>query len=324
MMKLQEIQKWWGMKEEWGERQGTGEAEIACVRVLDEFGASAARFRPGGDIKVEVDFVVIKEIQEPHFGVAIFRTDGVYCHGPNTSFDGLKIESLKVGGGKFSIEYKNLPLAPGRYFLSVAIWDKKELYPYSYHPAFYNIEILGENKSGQLLILPTQWECPDAVGGGDSTEGLADLVNLACLEDKFSKRIEAGGDGAQISQVVLLNDGREERDSFRTGGELAIKTVLSDDFDWAGNYIWVGIYRRDGIYCQGSIKRLSKNEQIVKVIYPNLSLLMGEYLVSIGIWDDRFSLPLVCHHGVYPFEVLCDKKDHGTVYIDHNWAWSLP
>src|SRR3989304_4190803 len=69
-----------------------------------------------------LNFSVKTIIKDPHFGIAIFRKDGVYCYGPNTLFDGHKIPELKKGKGWFSLHYKKLWLAPGEYVLSVAIW----------------------------------------------------------------------------------------------------------------------------------------------------------------------------------------------------------
>ncbi|MEC8424244.1 MAG: ABC transporter ATP-binding protein, partial [Myxococcota bacterium] len=67
--------------------QGTGEVRVQSVRILDGSGRPRSRFRTGEDLVVAVTFRTTEAIEDPIFGVAIFRADGVYVHGPNTRYD---------------------------------------------------------------------------------------------------------------------------------------------------------------------------------------------------------------------------------------------
>ena len=67
--------------------QGTGEIRVMEVQVLDGRGQPRERFQTGEDLVVAVTFRTSEPVERPIFGVAIFRSDGVYLHGPNTRYD---------------------------------------------------------------------------------------------------------------------------------------------------------------------------------------------------------------------------------------------
>jgi ABC-type polysaccharide/polyol phosphate transport system ATPase subunit len=136
--------------------QGTGEIRVLDVKVLDGNGRPRSRFGTGEDLVVAVTFHTTEPIPDPIFGVAIFRADGVYVHGPNTRFD-------QVLGGSyhgiytFFIRWKQLPLLNGRYRLSVAVFDKSHLKPHVWHNQLYDFEIASEVEDHGLAMLDHAW-----------------------------------------------------------------------------------------------------------------------------------------------------------------------
>jgi hypothetical protein len=60
------------------------------------------------------------------------------------------------------------------------------------------------------------------------------------------------------------------------------------------------------------------------LFYPKLRLLPGGYRVSAGVWDPAAGKFLLFSHGLYPFNMVSDKRDHGTVYLEHNWKFKIP
>ncbi|GAH48195.1 unnamed protein product, partial [marine sediment metagenome] len=232
--------KWLAFKAEWCKKQGTKEAEIIAVKIFDVVGKITDRFKCAQKAKVFVEFVVHEEVENPHFGVAIFREDGIYCYGPNTLFDGYRIKKLKKGQSWFSIEYKSLNLMPGEYRLSVAIWDKKEFLAYSYHPGFYKIKILGENKNGQLFNLPYQWKLQHHQML--STANIEEL-DLSFLENQWDKILSS--EDIEIASMQLLGNKEDLRDSFETGQDMEVRIKIKNKRDWLNEYLWFGIYRED-------------------------------------------------------------------------------
>jgi len=151
------FKNWRVSSDSWGTISGTKEIEITEVRILNSEGKKENIFKTGEKMLVKVDFFVHKEIENPHFGVAVFREDGTYVYGPNTRFDGFTFEKLKKGKGEFSIEYKNLNLLPGKYRISVAIWPEDESFAYDYHEAYYKFEVISDKKDHGMFYLEHKW-----------------------------------------------------------------------------------------------------------------------------------------------------------------------
>jgi len=86
--------RWAKDMREWGTREGTKEAIINDVVVLDKEGVNTGKIVPGAGVTIRVYFSVYEEINDVHFGVAIFREDGAYCYGTNSKIDGLSIKQL--------------------------------------------------------------------------------------------------------------------------------------------------------------------------------------------------------------------------------------
>lgn len=144
-------------KDAWGTKSGTKEVEIVGVKLSNGRNKECYTYRTGERMEVDVRYIVHKEVEDPHFGIAIFKEDGTYCYGPNTRFDGLKIDRLRKGKGEFSIEYKNLNLLPGRYRISVAIWEREERFAYDNHHAFYKFKVISDKRDHGILYLNHRW-----------------------------------------------------------------------------------------------------------------------------------------------------------------------
>lgn len=309
--------KWWADKKEWGRIEGTKEAIITSVKILNYNGKKINRIKPKEDFIVKAEFTVKEIVKEPHFGVAIFRKDGIYCYGPNTLFDGYKINYLNEGKGWFSIKYRSIPLLPGNYRLSVAIWDKKEILAYNYHSGLYKFKIIGKNFSNQLFEMAHKWDNRTQ----KSCLGYDNVLNG--IEDIWKKKVRYQN-GLDIIRIKLLDINDKSELTFGTDTSLRLKVYLTENKQTDRCVLWIGIFREDGIYCHGAFKELAKNEKEISLFYPKLLLLNGSYLISVGLFEIEEKKIIVCHHGIYPFKVATYLKDHGTVYCDHEWRWELP
>lgn len=312
--------KWWADKRLWEKKEGSREVRIIEVKTYNSEGRQANRFRSGERVIVKVHFVVYQEVIEPHFGVAIFREDGVYCYGPNTSFDGQLIHKLNKGEGFFSINYNCLSLKPGRYRFSAAVWDKDEFWAYDYHVGYYKFEVIGENSDAQLLNLKYRWQS-DYWWQKFKKPQLEKTDIFFNLSEQWWDKTSS--EHIEISSVELLGLSDNPKSIFYTGEDLKVKLQFKflnkEPRDY---YLWLGLFRGDDIYCHGVSRRLK--EESVSLIYPNLSLLSGDYYLSVGIWGGNQNEPLLYKHKASIFKISFLGKDHGTVYLEHSWKWELP
>ncbi|MFH1202394.1 MAG: ABC transporter ATP-binding protein [Candidatus Omnitrophota bacterium] len=318
-----ETKRWATDMHEWGKREGTKEVFIEEIAVFNKSNQKTNKVKCRDKVSIRVKFLVQEEIDNFHFGIAIFREDGVYCYGPNTQFDGLATPRMGRGGGYFELQCSELLLMPGMYYVSAAIWDKNETFAYDYHKGKCDIEVIGDSASGQLLSLPYNWSnlrFPEFFSKKY-------LPNVDYLIGKWESNENT--DIAQFQSSTFLNNYGSKGTIFVTSREFKIKTDFNIDKSQEASlrhlFLWIGVYRSDGIYCHGCVRRITScgtGSEIL--VYPKLRLLPGGYRVSVGIWDTNTSRFLAYSHGISSFNMISDRRDHGTVYLDHRWNWHIP
>ena len=136
--------------------QGTGEVGILSVQLLDRAGEPRRRYQTGEDVIVAVTFRTHEPVRRPIFGVAVFRNDGVYVHGPNTRYDQV-LDGTWHGIYTYFIVWRRVPLLSGRYRLSVAIFDEHHLKPHLWHNQLYDLEIGQAVEDHGLVLLDHAW-----------------------------------------------------------------------------------------------------------------------------------------------------------------------
>ena len=213
-------------------------------------------------------------------------------------------------------------LAPGDYKISIAIWDKNETLAFDYHYGYHELIVTGpDNKRKELLNMPFKIKCSNV--GHRFTSFFRDRnakpdINPDLLTDKIS---QIKYDNIKIEHIKFLDHNKNKKDIFMTNEgvkfdiKLAYAKPASKDL-----YLWAGIYRDDGVYCQGITAPLCGCMDY-GVVFPEFSLLPGIYSISVGVWDTAESKFLTHHHGIYPFKMVFDKQDHGTVFMEHKWRW---
>ena len=136
--------------------QGTGEVVIDTVQILDADAQPRLRFQTHEDVLVSVTFSTSSPLINPIFGVAIFRSDDVYVHGPNSKFDQV-LSGTYHGTYTFFIRWPKLPLLSGEYQISIAIFDQHHLKPYIWHNRLYTFEIASQFEDHGVVKLEHDW-----------------------------------------------------------------------------------------------------------------------------------------------------------------------
>jgi hypothetical protein len=317
---VKDTKKWADDISLWNRELGTKEVVIKKVELLNWFGVSCSHIKSGERLRIKVYFTAKNKVKELHFGIAIFREDGVYCYGPNTAFEGYKIPELKTGDGYFLLDCHEVWLAPGEYRFSVAIWDKREILAFDYHEGCYKFAVMGDAAfAGELLSIPVK---------GGSGNDISSKIKKECyeqasaIEDQRDIKTETG----EINEpsIKLLNHSGEEKDVFMTGESVACSINFIPPLNNHGDsLLWLGFYREDGIYCQGIIRPLDRRTRC-EITFPDLPLLPGGYRIALGIWDSRAKEFLMLHHAARSFRMVSSCQDHGTIYLKHSWDWRLP
>jgi lipopolysaccharide transport system ATP-binding protein len=145
-----------------GRRWGTGEAEILGVEFLDEKGDPRWTIRTGEAMVARIRYRASKKLDRPTFGVAIYRSDGVHINGPNTRLSGYDIDHIE-GEGFIDYRVDALPLLPGIYQFSAAIYDYESIHPYDHHHRLYTFVVQpgGTTEHEGLFQIPCRWEHAD-------------------------------------------------------------------------------------------------------------------------------------------------------------------
>jgi hypothetical protein len=107
-----------GMSHRWG----TGTVQITSVDLLRD-GAPAAGLRTRDALTIRLHYRCDAPVERPVFGVAIHRDDGTHVTGPNTRTSGFPVDRLE-GSGAVDYAIDHLPLLPGRYLVSAAVYDE--------------------------------------------------------------------------------------------------------------------------------------------------------------------------------------------------------
>lgn len=140
-------------------RSGSGDAEITAVRFLNECGEEQDTFKTGDSMTIEIAYLTHKPIDDPEFGLSIFRKDGVHVASPSNLISGLHTGLLE-GAGKIRYCIERLPLLPADYELTAGIHDGITNFQYDNFDRAFSFRIVpgGTEELYGLVELPSRWE----------------------------------------------------------------------------------------------------------------------------------------------------------------------
>jgi ABC-type polysaccharide/polyol phosphate transport system ATPase subunit len=148
-------------------RWGTGDIEIGGVRFLDVEGNEQTAFKTGDAMTIEISYVAHNPVDDPEFGLAIYRQDGVHVNGPNNRLGGLPMGRVE-GEGIVRYCIERLPLLPALYRTTVAVHDSQIARAYDFHEQAYPFRVVagGTPESEGLVTFAAGWEWqPRAMAG---------------------------------------------------------------------------------------------------------------------------------------------------------------
>jgi ABC-type polysaccharide/polyol phosphate transport system ATPase subunit len=140
-----------GSAQRWGSR----EVEITAVRVLDARGEERYLYDAGEACTIHLTFRAARPVEDPVFGLGVFRRDGLCCYGTNTAIDGLAWGKV-AGDGELTVTIERLDLVEGEYLLDVAV-HARDGYPYDYHSRLYAFAVRSRLKEAGIARLRHEW-----------------------------------------------------------------------------------------------------------------------------------------------------------------------
>jgi ABC-type polysaccharide/polyol phosphate transport system ATPase subunit len=143
-------------------RWGSREIELTSVRLRDASGQERYLYESGEPCTVHLAYRVHRPVDEPVFGIGIFRKDGVCCYGTNTAIDEVHLGKLS-GDGELTVRLDRLDLVEGEYLLDVAV-HAPDGHPYDYHSRLYAFAVRARVKDVGIARLAHTWRHHDAGG----------------------------------------------------------------------------------------------------------------------------------------------------------------
>lgn len=143
------------LKSEEKKRWGSMEARIKDVILYNHKNEITDFFKTGEDIKIEIKYETLREVEEPVIGIGIFRNDGVHCYGTNTNIERITNIPLK-SNGVIICRIKDNNLIAGVYNLDVAI-HTRDGFDYDYYKEAKTFHIYSDLQDVGITRLEHEW-----------------------------------------------------------------------------------------------------------------------------------------------------------------------
>ena len=140
-------------------RWGTYEAEITRVELQNAAGECPPYFKTGDFLRLRLHYQAYTRIEQPTFGLAFYRHDGMHVNGPNSVSEGFHIDAIE-GRGYTDYLIEQLPLNPGAYELTVAIYDRNSKLAYDHQHRAISLEVraTGLWSEAGVVHIPASWQ----------------------------------------------------------------------------------------------------------------------------------------------------------------------
>lgn len=140
-------------------RWGNRAVVIESVETRTADGRATHVFRTGQPLVVAMRYRAATRVPTPVFGLALYHEDGVHLTGPNTRMCGFPIDAVE-GSGEVRYVVPYLPLLPGRYVLSVSVYDQALADAYDHRERLATITVVegGTLERFGMITLRGSWE----------------------------------------------------------------------------------------------------------------------------------------------------------------------
>jgi hypothetical protein len=144
-------------------RWGSGEVRIEMVEILGAGDVSTDVFRSGDRFIVRMWYRALRAVEAPAFGISFYDEQGFRINGPNTAWSGAPLARVH-GRGCVDYVVESLPLLPGRYELTVAIYDRYVTHPFDHWHRMASFVVIpnGTERQDGVVFIPCHWTHRDS------------------------------------------------------------------------------------------------------------------------------------------------------------------
>jgi lipopolysaccharide transport system ATP-binding protein len=143
------------------QRWGTRLIELVGARITDLNGEPQTVFTTGQPLMLQIDYLAHQPVENPVFGLAIHRQDGVHITGPNTGHAGFNLGRIS-GAGTVTFRVDSIPLLEGLYHFSIAVHNHDDTEMFDYHDRAYPFRVLNHGsdvlEQYGLITLRGEWD----------------------------------------------------------------------------------------------------------------------------------------------------------------------
>lgn len=140
---------------------GNGAVVITSVDLLGKDGSEQALFSTGEKLVIRLNYHAHEKIDRPMFGIAIHHESGLLIAGPNTRLERSFPPSIE-GEGHVESAIQSLPLLPGKYLVSAAVYDLHATRPFDHQYQTCSFRVVEDGHPGSrcdgLITLSPSWE----------------------------------------------------------------------------------------------------------------------------------------------------------------------
>jgi lipopolysaccharide transport system ATP-binding protein len=147
------------LRVEQGSRQGTQEASIETVRLMNGSGETVASLQSDGSLTIELEYRLARPIHDLILSLAIHNEAHIKCF--ETIIPSVRAAFGPLGErGRLVCQFPALPLIAGRYYIDPGLYPLDWSYVFDYHWQMHSITIVDQDQqhaqvSGVAALRPT-------------------------------------------------------------------------------------------------------------------------------------------------------------------------
>lgn len=155
-------------------RWGSGEIRVDTAEILGPDGQPTHSLTPGMPCAVRLRYAATGAVENPVFGIAIYRVDGVLVQINNNQWreDPIEVHGVRAGEtGTVTMSVDKLPFLQGNYYISTFVYDHSKAAPtpvdHREHALTFQIIDTKRWQHG-LMTLDSRWRIERALADGGS------------------------------------------------------------------------------------------------------------------------------------------------------------